>query len=122
MKFPSLLLLAALGALPAAAQAPRRNSTTQDIEAKVALESSVEKRLQAVLRQLLDSDDVVVIANAELLSDSERADIEVLPGVEVKATPGSPAPLELPASLVKKVSVAVFVDQSTPDAVVALAR
>jgi len=112
-----------VAAVCAQAQPARRNSSSQDIEAKVALESSVERRLQEVLRKVLAADEVVVVVNADLLSDAERADVEVLPGVNVKETPATAAaPLELPASLVRKIAVTVFLDRATSDANVELAR
>ena len=89
---------------------------------KVSLESMMEKRLETVLRKVLGSNDVSVVVNAELLADSERPEEEVLPGVTVKKTPSSPAPMELPASLVRRVTVSVFVPHSMPDENVELAR
>ena len=89
---------------------------------KVALESLMEKRLETVLRKVLGADDVFVVVNAELLADSDRPDVEVLPGVTVKKVPASPAPLEMPASLVKRITISVFVSHSTPDESIELAR
>jgi hypothetical protein len=110
-------------AVCAQAQTPRRNSSTQDIQAKVALEGSVERRLQEVLRRVLATDDVVAVVNADLLADTERADVEILPGVNIKETPASAnAPLELPASLVRRISVTLFLDRATSDASVELAK
>lgn len=99
-----------------------RTASSRDIEMKVTLESVMEKRLETVLRKVLASDDVFVVANVELLADSERPDVEVLPGVVVKKTPASSAPMELPATLVKRITITVFLSQSTPDANIDLAR
>ena len=82
----------------------------------------MEKRLETVLRKVLGSEEVFVVANAELLADSDRPDVEVLPGVVVKTTPSTPAPLELPASLVKRITVSVFVGRKMSDADIELAR
>lgn len=89
---------------------------------KVTLEGVMEKRLETVLRKVLASDDVFVVANVELLADAERPDVEVLPGVVVKKTPATSAPMELPASLVKRITLTVFLPQSLPDETVALGR
>lgn len=122
MRTPLLALLAAAAAVPALAQAPRRASAVSDLEAKVALESSVERRLQDVLRRVLGADDVVVVVNAELLTDSEKPDTEILPGVTAKEVPGSLSALGLPVSLVRRVSVTILLDQSIPDEGIALAK
>ncbi len=82
----------------------------------------MEKRLETVLRKVLGSEDVFVVANAELLADSDRPDVEVLPGVVVKTTPSTPAPLELPASLIKRITVSVFVGRTMSEANIELAR
>lgn len=115
--------IAAFWAEAASAQAPTaRTFSSQDIVMKGALDGALEKRLETVLRKVLGTDDVFVIANAELLVDSDRPDVEVLPGVTVKKTPASPAPLEIPASLVKRITINVFVAHSMSEANIALAR
>ena len=122
MRTPLLALLPALVVCAASAQAPRRSSVVSDLEAKVALESAVEKRLQDVLRRMLGADDVVVVVNADLLSDIEKPDNEILPGVSAKEVPGGAAALAMPVSLVRRVSVTVFLDQDVTDESVALVK
>lgn len=122
MRTPLLALLAFCASLPVVAQGPRRASAVSDLEAKVALESSVEKRLQDVLRRVLGADDVVVVVNADLLTDSEKPEAEILPGVQAKETPGSISALGLPVSLVRRVNVSILLDQSIPDDGIALAK
>lgn len=123
LNIPSAILLAALAAAPAGAQAPSgRAASSRDVEMKVTLESVMERRLETVLRKSLASDDVFVVANVELLADADRPDVEVLPGVVVKKTPATSAPMELPASLVKRVTITVFLDHSISDEGVAAAR
>jgi hypothetical protein len=122
MRTPLLALLPALVVCAASAQAPRRSSVVSDLEAKVALESAVEKRLQDVLRRMLGADDVVVVVNADLLSDIEKPDNEILPGVSAKEVPGGAAALSMPVSLVRRVSVTVFLDQDASDESVALVK
>jgi flagellar motor switch protein FliG len=123
LKIPSLLVFAAIMAASVGAQAQTgRTASSRDIEMKVTLESVMEKRLETVLRKILASDEVFVVANVELLADSERPEVEVLPGVVVKKTPATAAPMELPASLVKRVSLTVFLPLSMTDANIDLAR
>lgn len=123
LKNPSLIIVAALMASQAAAQGPTgRAASSRDVEMKVTLESVMERRLETVLRKILASDDVFVVANVELLADADRPDVEVLPGVVVKKIPAASAPMELPASLVKKVTVTVFLAHSTSEENLALAR
>ena len=121
-KPPLIALIALLCAAAAAAQAPIRSSSSQEMQTKVALEGLLENRLETVLRKMLGSDEVFVIANAEIATDADRPEVEVLPGVMVKKTPGTPAPLELPASLVKRVSLAVYVGRTLSDADIESAR
>lgn len=117
MKAPLLLLLALLSVGEASAQ-PRdaRAASSQEIQTKVALESALENRLETVLRKMLGSDEVFVIANADIATDADRPELEVLPGVMVKKTLSSPAPLELPSALVKRLSLSIFFgSQVTPE-------
>jgi hypothetical protein len=122
MRTPLLALVTALVASGVHAQAPQRASAAADLEAKVALESSVEKRLQDVLRRLLGAEEVVVVVNADLLTDSDRPDTEILPGVSAKQAPGQITAFGLPASLVRRLSVTILVDRSVADEGVELAR
>ncbi|MFI5361638.1 MAG: FliG C-terminal domain-containing protein [Elusimicrobiota bacterium] len=122
LNITAVLLIAALGAPPA--RAAVRTASSQDIVLKAALESSMEKRLETVLRKILGTDDVFVVANAELLSEAaaEHPDMEVLPGITVKKVPSAPAPMEMPSSFVKRIAINVFVDHSMSDENVELAR
>ncbi|MEK7384384.1 MAG: hypothetical protein AAB262_14000, partial [Elusimicrobiota bacterium] len=107
MKIPLTFLLAILCAAPAV-----RASSSQEMQTKVALEGLLEHRLETVLRKMLGSDEVFIIANAEIVTDADRPEVEILPGVMAKKTPASPAPLELPASMVKRVSLAIYVGRT----------
>src|SRR4051812_24854771 len=60
----AVLLLCLLGAGAAATTTSKEGS--REIEAKVALESSLEKRLQSVLREALGTNDLIVIVNVAL--------------------------------------------------------
>ena len=120
-KTPIFVLLACLCGAPA--QAAGHSTAAQDIEAKVALESAIEKRLQAALKQILATEDLIAIVNVEMKSGSERRnEIEVMPGVIEKETPGVIAALEIPSSLVRRIGVTIIVDQGTSEANVQLAK
>ncbi|OGR86125.1 MAG: hypothetical protein A3J74_07485 [Elusimicrobia bacterium RIFCSPHIGHO2_02_FULL_57_9] len=116
----ALVLFTAAGQVLAPALAAPAFSAA-NIEAKVALESSVEKRLESVLRKMLGTDDIIVIVNAELLSQAQRQEKseEVLPGVPVKETPAV-APLEV--SSVRCIGVTIYADQNLAEADLALMR
>lgn len=90
-------------------------SSSNEIEAKVALESSIERRLETVLREVLGTKDVVVIVNADLLSDTERKSIEIMPGVPPKEYSPAAAPLAVAPTLVRTVSATIFVDKDMND-------
>ncbi|MBI5202172.1 MAG: hypothetical protein HY925_11340 [Elusimicrobia bacterium] len=101
-------------ASPAPARAASASSS-HEIEAKVALESSLEKRLESVLREVLGAKDVVVIVNADMLTDAERKSVEVMPGVPPKDYNQAAAPLAVAPTLVRKISATVFVDKGMKD-------
>jgi flagellar motor switch protein FliG len=103
-----------LAAAAAAAVTPKEAS--RELEAKVALESSLEKRLQSVLREALGADDLIVIVNVALRSEAEHDDSEVMPGVPAKeAQAADPlsgsAGLSMP--MVSRISATIIVDQET---------
>ncbi len=106
------LLFAAAG--PGASRAT--SPSPQAIEAKVALEGSVEKRLEAVLRRLLGSDNVIAIVNVDLVHETQaQSDDDLLPGVPTKDSPGSPAALELSSNLVRRITATVYLDKAASD-------
>ncbi|MFI5345785.1 MAG: FliG C-terminal domain-containing protein [Elusimicrobiota bacterium] len=107
-------VLLALAGAAAAAVTPKEAS--RELEAKVALESSLEKRLQAVLREALGTDDLIVIVNVALKSETEHDDSEVMPGVPPKdAQAADPmagaAGMSMP--MVNRISATLIVDQDT---------
>ncbi|OGR57511.1 MAG: hypothetical protein A2X36_04470, partial [Elusimicrobia bacterium GWA2_69_24] len=87
-----------------------------EIEAKVALERSLEERLRAVLVKLLGTEDVLVMVNADVLSASEKAMEEIMPGVPIKETPGGSEAPKITRTSVRSITVTVLVDASTADA------
>ena len=81
----------------------------------MALESSLEKRLESVLREVVGAKDVVVIVNADMLTDAERKAVEVMPGVPPKDFNLAAAPLAVAPTLVRKLTATVFVDKGMKD-------
>jgi flagellar motor switch protein FliG len=104
------LLLGSLRASAAAASSSKEAS--REIEAKVTLESSLERRLQAVLREALGSDDLIVIVNVALRSETAAPEEdEVMPGVPLKAqSRDESAAMALP--MVSRLTATIMVDES----------
>ena len=116
---PAVLAIAALLCSPGHAASPKEVST--EISAKVTLESSLERRLQAVLREALGAEDLLVIVNVALRSESELAESEILPGVpppQASALASDQGSLPM----VSRLSATIIVDQSIPDKDVELAK
>src|SRR5690349_4088558 len=121
MNLRILAVFAAVGVLSARPGICAPSFSAANIEAKVALESSIEKRLESVLRKMLSTDDIIVIVNVELLSETPRKEKgdEVLPGVPVKENPAL-APLEI--SALRRIGVTVYVDQRLTESDTAVLR
>lgn len=88
----------------------------------MALESSLEKRLESVLREVLGSKDVVVIVNADMMTEADRKATEIMPGVPPKEFPAALAPLAIAPTLVRKLTATVFVDKGLGEADREMAR
>jgi hypothetical protein len=97
-------------------------SASREIEAKVALEASLEKRLQAVLQRVLGTEDVIVMVTVETLTASEAAESEILPGVPIKDTLAGDRADSTAMTMVKSISADILVDQSATDADLQLVR
>ncbi|MBI4051454.1 MAG: hypothetical protein HY400_03000, partial [Elusimicrobia bacterium] len=100
--------------------AASRDSTSNTVEAKLALESSLEKRLRSLLTEILGSEDLIVIINVDLRTEQEKREVseeEVMPGVPVKQNPAVPGAGALGATLtmVKRVQATIIVDKATRD-------
>src|SRR5688500_3220064 len=96
-KFAGLRLLAiALAVSPLIAD-PILLAKEAGVEAKIALEESLERRLKSVISQILGTADVIVIVTAEMYTADEKRTAEfseseasVLPGVPLKEKIGEP--------------------------------
>ena len=109
--FSACLLFLAAGSVAAATS----KEASREIEAKVALESSLEKRLQSVLKEALGSDDLIVIVNVTLRSEANQEDPEVMPGVPVKQAQSADALAEAAGAtspMVSRISATVMVDEA----------
>ncbi len=118
-QIPFMLVLTAQALLcgaPVFAQA----STKTSLEAQLALESSLEKRVQMVLSEALGTDDVIVIISAELQQQNKKAP-EFLPGVPQEGRMGEPS-LSSSLTMVKSISAQLILDKAMPEADVNLAR
>ncbi len=114
---PFLMALQALAAGPLLhAQAASRSS----LEAKLALENSLEKRVRMVLAEALGTEDVIVIISAEL-QEQEKKSSEIMPGIPEKAKMGEPS-LSSSLTMVKKISASLILDKSTTEPDTLLAR
>ena len=120
----ALAVILTAAASSSAAVAPNKEAS-RELEAKVSLESSLEKRLQSVLREALGTDDVIVIVNVALRSETEKTDdTESMPGVPVKEAqandPAAAAGLSMP--MVSRLSATIIMDQGAEAKDVDLAK
>ncbi|TBR16983.1 hypothetical protein EPO15_17900, partial [bacterium] len=87
----------------------------QEVESEVKLESAQEARLQAVLRRVLSSEDVLVIVDMDVDVQQKPRMTELLPGVPIKDTPAGAELSPLTSAAIKSVSATVILDDSIPD-------
>ncbi|OGR74310.1 MAG: hypothetical protein A2089_04005 [Elusimicrobia bacterium GWD2_63_28] len=112
----SIMALQAFAAGQLAAQTASRSS----LEAKLALENSLEKRVRLVLAEALGTEDVIVIISAEMQEQEKKA-AELLPGIPQKEKMGE-ASLSSSLTMVKKLSASMILDKSVSDEDTKLAR
>lgn len=111
----SILALQAAGPLLHAQTASRSS-----LEAKLALESSLEKRVQLVLSEALGTQDVIVIISAEL-QEQDKKSAEIMPGIPQKEKIGE-ASLSTSLTMVKKISASLILDRSVSEQDTELAK
>lgn len=105
-----------LSAAPLAAQTASRSS----IEAKLALENSLEKRVRMVLSEALGTEDIIVMISAELQEQDKKAR-EILPGIPRQEKMGE-ASLSSSLTMVKEISASLILDKSVSEEDAQLAR
>lgn len=113
---PAVVLSAIFLVQPAAAQ-----QASSSLEAKLALESSLEKKLKLVLSEALGSEDIIVMISAEMLEEKKKGALDILPGIPERSRPGETS-ISRSLSMVKKISATVILDKSLPEEDVQLAR
>ena len=112
------LILFSPGLRCRAAEASSRSS----IEAKLALEGSLEKRIQLVLSEALGTGDIIVIISAELQEEQKKpAALDFLPGIPEKEKVGEIS-LSSSLTMIKKISATLILDRSLPDGDFKLAK
>jgi hypothetical protein len=114
-------LLGAVLALFCASPSPGAQATAA-VESEVQLESAQEARLQALLRKVLSSEDVLVIVDMDVAVDSRPRMTELLPGVPLKDTPAAADMAPLTNATVRAMSATVFLDDALPAASDALVQ
>jgi flagellar motor switch protein FliG len=116
---PAALAALLFSSTPSTAQTASPSSSL--VEAKVSLESALESRLQAVLRKVLGTPDVLVVVRVDVESKSGESIKEILPGVPLKESPG----LELASKgseVVKQIRATVYLDEEASESKIALAE
>ena len=109
-KFPIMLALTLFfsGSAGWAVEASSRSS----IEAKLALESSLEKRVQMVLSEALGTTDIIVIISAELQEEQQKKQaFDFLPGIPEKEKVGEVS-LSSSLTMIKKISATLILDRT----------
>ncbi|MEA2081568.1 MAG: FliG C-terminal domain-containing protein [Elusimicrobiota bacterium] len=92
-----------------------------DIQTKIAIEKNLEERLHRILTEIIGTDKLIIVINAQLVgsSDGEEEEEEVvLPGVPLQEKLGlGLAGLELgdTAKKIKKLSAQIIIDNGLPE-------
>ena len=115
-------MLSLFGLLALAPHAPLRAQTgsRSSLEARLALENSLEKRVRMVLSEALGTEDIIVIISAEL-QEQEKKSAEILPGIPEKDKMGEPS-LSSTLTMVKKLSASLILDKAVSEEDTQLAR
>ncbi|OGR65104.1 MAG: hypothetical protein A2X31_08085 [Elusimicrobia bacterium GWB2_63_22] len=115
-----LLSVAALPVLAPAGSLHAQSSSRTSLEAKLALENSLEKRVRMVLAEALGTEDIIVIISAEL-QEQDKKNKEILPGIPRQEKMGEPS-LSSSLTMVKKISASLILDRSVSESDTQLAR
>ncbi|HAH31482.1 MAG TPA: hypothetical protein DCL44_04105 [Elusimicrobia bacterium] len=99
------------------AQAESRNA----LEAKLALENSLEKRLKMVLSEALGTDDIIVIISADLQEQEKKTQLEIMPGIPKEEKMGELS-LSSTLTMLKKLSASLILDKTISEEDTKLAR
>ena len=97
-----------------------QTGSRSSLEAKLALENSLEKRVRMVLSEALGTEDIIVIISAELQEQEKKAP-ELMPGIPQQEKMGEPS-LSSSLTMVKKLSASLILDKSVSEEDAKLAR
>ena len=107
---------------PAIRSARAETESRNAIEAKLALENSLEKRLKMVLSEALGTDDIIVIISAELQQQEKKAAAaDILPGIPKEEKMGELS-LSTTLTMLKKLSASLILDKNISEEDTKLAR
>ena len=96
-------------------------ASRSSVESKLALESSLEKRIQMVLSEALGTNDIIVIISAELQQEQKKQALDFLPGIPEKEKVGEIS-LSSSLTMIKKISATLILDRNLPAEDLKLAR
>ncbi|OGR66376.1 MAG: hypothetical protein A2X30_10665 [Elusimicrobia bacterium GWB2_63_16] len=120
IKYFLFAALAASQFFLSAAPLEAQSASQASIEAKLALENSLEKRVRMVLSEALGTEDIIVMISAELQAQDKKAR-EILPGIPQQEKMGE-ASLSSSLTMVKKISASLILDKSVSEEDAQLAR
>ena len=120
IKYFLFAVLAASQFLLSAAPLAAQSASQASIEAKLALENSLEKRVRMVLSEALGTEDIIVMISAELQAQDKKTR-EILPGIPQQEKMGE-ASLSSSLTMVKKISASLILDKSVSEEDAQLAR
>jgi flagellar motor switch protein FliG len=88
-------------------------ATQSTVEGKIALENSLQKRVQMVISEALGTDNIIVIINAELNEKKQETNaLDFLPGVPQKEKVGE-MNFTNSLTMVKKITATIILDKTT---------
>ena len=99
-----------------------------DIQTKIAIEKNLEERLHRILTEIIGTDKLIIVINAQLVGSSDGEDDEeevVLPGVPLQEKLGlGLAGLELgdTAKKIKKLSAQIIIDEGLPESMIKIIK
>jgi len=96
-------------------------ASRSSIEARLALESSLEKRVQMVLSEALGTSDIIVIISAEPQEEKKKQAFDFLPGVPEREKVGEIS-LSSSLTMIKKISATLILDRNISDSDSKLAK
>ncbi|PIX14495.1 MAG: hypothetical protein COZ72_05885 [Elusimicrobia bacterium CG_4_8_14_3_um_filter_50_9] len=100
----------------------------EDIQTKIAIEKNLEERLYRILTEIIGTDKLIIVIDAQLVGTDDGKDAEdefVLPGVPLQEKLGlGLAGMQLgdTAKKIKKLSAQIIVDNSLPESMIKVVK